>query len=64
MLETIVLTLMLCYQGSLDCSIMATKEMVLIQVCNTMLGEHDGRLERFVDKDFTFIIKQVNCEDV
>ncbi len=63
MLETIVMTILLCYQGALDCSIMATEEMVLIQVCDTMLGEHDGRVQEFVDKDFSFIVKQVNCED-
>ena len=64
MLETIVMTLMLCYQGSLDCYIKANKEIVVIQVCNAMLGEFDGHLEKYVDKDFTFVIKEVNCEDV
>lgn len=63
MLETIVMTLMLCYQGSLDCTIMATEEMVLIQVCNVMLGDKDGAVQEFVEKDFTFIVKDVNCEN-
>ena len=69
MLEMIVMTLLLCTNGQLDCTLKATDTSIIVQVCNTQLGDKDGRISKFMDRPdpatgeaFTLIIQDVNCE--